>query len=158
MNTSTSFNTSKLITIVIAVAVVVGSGAFYGGMKYGQNTAATQGARGLANLTPEERQARMQQFGSAGLAGGSPRGTTRGGGGFTAGEIISKDDKSITVKLNDGGSKIIFLTGTTPVTKNVSGTSQDLAIGKQVSVTGTANQDGSISAQSIQVRPDLPSK
>ncbi len=148
---------NKFIKIVIG-AVIIGSVAFYGGMKYGQSNSPTGGSAGLSqgnfqnlqNLSPEERQARLQQFG-AGTNGA--RGTRTNGGGFTSGEIITKDDKSITVKLQDGSSKIIFYSGTTEVGKSVNGTSADLEVGKTVSVNGTTNSDGSITSQSIQIRP-----
>jgi len=134
---------NKLITIVIATAIVVGSGAFYGGMKYAENKAVSN------------RQQRIQQFGGSGtgsLNGGSGNRTA---GGFTTGEIISKDDKSVTVKLRDGGSKIVFLSGSTEVTKSVNGTLVDLEVGKNISVNGTANSDGSVTAQTIQLRSNL---
>lgn len=146
---------NKVITIVIAVAVVVGGGAFYGGMKYAQSKA-PQGRLSQAdfqNLSPEERQQRIQQLGAnaGGFRGGS--GGNRSGGGFTAGEIISKDDKSVTVKLQDGGSKIIFLSDSTQITKSATGALSDLEVGKNISVNGTANSDGSVTAQNIQLRP-----
>ncbi|KKS39844.1 MAG: hypothetical protein UV04_C0035G0003 [Candidatus Gottesmanbacteria bacterium GW2011_GWA2_42_16] len=150
---------NKLIAIVIATAVVVGGGAFYGGMKYAQSKA-PQGRlsqadfQNLQNFSPEERQQRLQELGAN--AGGF-RGGQRGGnaGGFTTGEIISKDDKSVTVKLRDGGSKIVFLSDSTEITKSAAGTLSDLEVGKNISVNGTANSDGSITAQSIQLRPNL---
>lgn len=86
--------------------------------------------------------------------GAGPGGQRMGGqagGGFTAGEIISKDERSITVSLPEGGSRIIFITESTPVQKSAAGTLADLAVGTQVVVTGSANQDGSISAQSVQI-------
>ncbi len=134
---------NKNITIIIIGIIVVGSGSFYGGMMYAQNKDVTTS---LASS-----QARQSQRGAT---GGIMRGT-RNGGGFSAGQIISKDDKSITLKLQDGGSKIIFFTSTTPVTKSVDGSAQDLTIGKEAVITGTSNQDGSISAQSIQLRSAL---
>ena len=112
----------------------------------GQNTAAF---RNFTDLSPEERQARTQQF--SGNTGGT-RGM-RAGGGFVSGEIIAKDDKSITVKMPDGGSKIIFYSDNTEIGKFVSGVVSDLAKSKTVSVTGQANSDGSITAQSIQIKP-----
>src|SRR3989338_2216675 len=150
---------NKLIAIVIATAVVVGGGAFFGGMKYAES----KSPRGrvsqadLQNLSPEERQQRLQELGAnagAGFRGGAGGGQ-RGGSGFTAGEIISKDDKSITVKLSDGGSKIVFLSDSTTVSKMTDGTKSDLEIGKQVTVNGSTNSDGSVTAQSIQLRPNL---
>ncbi len=143
---------NKLITIVIAVAVVVGGGAFYGGMKYAQSQAPQRNAQGFQNLSPEERQQRIQQFGGS---GGGNRGA---GGGFTSGEILSKDDKSITIKMRDGGSKIIFYSDTTEVGKFVNGTLSDLEIGKTVSVNGKTNSDGSVTADSIQLRPTIPTQ
>lgn len=153
----------KLVPVIIAVAVVVGGGAFFGGMKYAESKSpAGRFAQGgnlpadLQNLSPEERQQRLQELGAngGGFRGGMGMGGQRAaGGGFTAGEIISKDDKSVTVKLQDGGSKIIFLSDSTEITKSAAGTLSDLEVGKNISVTGTANSDGSVTAQNIQLRP-----
>jgi len=68
-----------------------------------------------------------------------------------SGEIISMDDKSITIKLTDGGSKIIFLSDTTSIGKMTEGTIADLEVGKKITTSGTANNDGSITAKSIQI-------
>ena len=149
---------NKLISIVIAVSVAVGGGAFYGGMKYAQSQASPgrlshADFQNLRNLSPEERQQRLQQFSANGGGSRGSLGGNRGaGGGFVSGEVISKDDKSITLKLQDGGSKIIFFSGSTGVTKSAIGTTTDLVVGKNVSVTGIANPDGSLTAQSIQLR------
>jgi len=154
MNTSTSFSTSKLVAIVITTAVVVGGGAFYGGMKYAEskNPRGQFSRADFQNLSPEERQQRLQEFGTNGGAGF--RGRTSGGqrGEFTAGEIIAKDDKSVTVKLQNGGSKIVFLSDSTEITKSVAGALSDLEVGKNIIVNGTANSDGSVTAQTIQLR------
>jgi hypothetical protein len=74
------------------------------------------------------------------------------GGGITGGEIISKNTTGVTIQLQAGGSKIILISNSTPVTKTISGTLDDLVIGKQISVTGTTNADSSITATSIQIR------
>jgi len=150
---------NKLIAIVIATAVVVGGGAFFGGMKYAESKSprgrlSQADFQNLQNLSPEERQQRLQELGAnaGGFRGGSGGGQ-RNGGGLTSGEIISKDDKSVTIKLRDGGSKIVFLSDSTEIWKSTAGALSDLEIGKNISVNGTANSDGSITAQTIQLRP-----
>ena len=133
-----------LVGFVIAV-VVVGAGAFYGGMKYDQSKSSQS----------------KNSFGAQG--GPTTRGTGQGrggnrlaGGGFVNGSIIAKDDKSVTVKTADGGSKIIFLSGSTQIMKSVDGSTVDLTVGKNVIINGSANSDGSLTAQSIQLRPAPP--
>jgi hypothetical protein len=145
----------KIITTVIIV-IVVGAGAFYGGMKYGQSKAKAGGnfsPQNLQNMTPEQRQQMLQQSRGA----GGNQGTSNGASGSSVnGDIISKDDKSITVKLRDGGSKIVFYSGSTSIGKTATGTPDDLAVGTEVIVNGSTNSDGSLTAQNIQVRPNLP--
>jgi hypothetical protein len=131
----------KFIWGIVGIIVLVV--VFYGGMVYGKGQTP-------ANTTPTA------------FSGGA-RGT-RGAGAFsgaTIGQIISKDATSITVQLmtvgagstTPVGSKIVFLDSNTKITKQTSGTMSDLAVGTNVSVTGTANTDGSISAQAVQIRP-----
>lgn len=138
---------NKITLVAISTAIIiVGAGSFYGGMRYDQN----KNFASLNKNTP-----RFQQFGS--------NSNSRPGmqnGGLVTGDIISQDAKSVTVKLRDarlpdgqGGSKIIFLSASTSISKMVEGLSQDLKIGQQITATGTTNQDGSITAQSIQIRP-----
>jgi hypothetical protein len=135
----------NIVNIVIAV-IVAGGASFYAGMHYTQSKAVSPA--NFANMTTEERQALRGQFGN----GGGTRGGRMMGGESAGGEIIAKDASSITMKLRDGGSKIIFLSSTTPITKTASGTPADLIVGTQVSAMGTANPDGSITAQSVQIR------
>lgn len=145
---------NKIVSIIAGIAIIVGGGSFYGGMKYGQsrNLASNQQNRGnFANLSPEERQARAQQFGAGGQRG--TRGTGGGNTGFASGEILSKDDKSVIIKLRDGGSKIIFVSNSTSIAKSVKGSSGDINVGEQITAIGSANTDGSIIAESIQIRP-----
>jgi len=143
----------KKLILFIIVLIIVGAGAFLGGIKYQQNKISSQ-RTSFQNLSPEERQQRLWELGAnagAGFRGGAGNGQ-RSGGGFTAGEIIAKDDKSITVKMQNGGSKIVFLSDSTEVMKSAAGALSDLEVGKNIIVNGTANSDGSITAQAIQLR------
>jgi hypothetical protein len=131
----------KTIIVAVVVAVVFAAGGFYGGMQYAEANKQTSFSR--------------NNFNGQNLPSGNASqraGARMGGGGFVAGEIISKDDKSITLKVSDGGSKIIFYSDSTEIQKSIKGSSSDLEMGKMISVGGTANQDGSITAKTIQAR------
>lgn len=124
----------KLLPIII-VAIIVVAGTFYGGMLYGKGKS-SQGPR---------------QFEGAGI-GFQNREQVNRGGSFTGGEIIAIDNESVTVKIQDGGSKIIFFSDSAKITKSADGVLSDLKVGENIMVTGSANQDGSVTAQTIQIR------
>lgn len=149
---------NKNIIIPVVVGIAMAGAGFFGGMQFQKSKAINP--QNFANLTPEQRQQMFQGRGGqmgGGFAGGRANGGQPGGAGaFTAGEIINKDDKSITVKMPDGGSKIVFYSNTTAVGKTAQGTASDLAVGGQVTITGSANSDGSVTAQNIQIRPNAP--
>jgi hypothetical protein len=135
---------NKIIIISAIIAILVGGGAFYSGMRYEQSKAAT----GLN----AQGSGRFQGMRANGAVGNQPGGN-RAVGGNVLGEIIKQDNKSVTLKLLDGGSKIIYYTDTTNVSKTASGTKADLIVGENVSVVGTTNSDGSVIAQTVQIRP-----
>ena len=51
------------------------------------------------------------------------------------------------------GTKIVLVDSSTQITKTVAGTAGDLSVGTSVTISGSANSDGSITAQNIQIRP-----
>lgn len=143
---------NKCIAIAVIIAVVVGGGAFYGGMKYAQSQAASQvatrGQGGFGGGAGGQGRA----AGAGGQRGAGAAGAN-GGGGFSGGQITAKDDTSITIKTRNGSSQIVFYSPSTTVDKSVAGSASDLSIGQQVTVNGTANPDGSLAATNIAVRP-----
>jgi len=148
----------KKTILFLIIALFIGVGSFYGGTKYGQkNNSSKNKIPNFQNMSAEERQQAFQQF-----RGDNTQGGRRIGGGgqnrgaFLSGEIISKDDKSVTIKLRDGGSKIVFFSDSTAIGKTTDGTIADLETGKQAIINGKDNPDGSITAESIQIRPNLP--
>lgn len=120
---------------VIAVGALLVAAAFYGGMQVG--AARTDGPAEFGGMPPGMERAGMM----------------RGAGGFVAGDILSTDGETITVRLQDGGSKILYWSDATAILTGAEGSSADLVTGARVTVTGTANDDGSVTATSIQVRP-----
>jgi len=112
--------------------------AFFGGYKYA--TAKSIGA-------PIQARGQFAQ----GLQGGARGG--RFGAGATFGQIVSKDDQSITVSLQSGGSRVVFLSASTTISKMSAGSAADLVVGQGVAVTGTQNSDGSVTASSVDLRP-----
>jgi len=140
---------AKKILPIIVLVIVVGGAAFYGGMKYAQNKASSGFVRedleNLRNLSAEERQQRLQELGMGG------RTMMQAEAGFVNGEIITRDEQSITVELPDGGSKIIFFSESTKITKSVDGTGDDLKEGEQAFVSGKENSDGSYTATDIRI-------
>lgn len=133
----------KKVLPIIVTAVIVGVAAFYGGMVYGKGSGMSSPQGGFQNFR-----------GASGTGAFGGRGGGRGGfGGATIGQIIGKDDKSITLQTMDGSSKIVFYSGSTQVMKSVAGTPNDLVSGEQVVVMGSANSDGSVTAQNVQIRP-----
>ena len=159
---------NKSVITTIVVAIIVGAVGFFGGMKYGENKALTPAY--LAGLSQTQRaqimaSARGTTTGGAAAGGAGRRGGAgggfgggAGGAGFTTGQILKQDSQSITIQLPNGqGSKTVYYSTSTQIQKTVAGQVSDLTTGQQVIVTGTANNDGSLTATTIQVRPPMPS-
>jgi hypothetical protein len=140
----------QLIAGLLIGLIVGGAGSYVVATKFMRQSSRSGN---FANLSPEERQARSQQFG--GTQGSSRAGMGRFGGA-AQGEIIAKDDTSITVKLQDGGSRIVYLSASTTVARSTEGNLSDLTVGENVIVFGSAGSDGTVTAQSVQIRPSVP--
>src|SRR5438552_16942130 len=106
----------KMILITVAVAIIAAGAGFFGGTKFGVTQAASQ-----------RDQFRMMNGQNGGRFGGM-------GGRGVIGEIVSKDDKSITVKMADGSTKIVLFSDSTSINKATEGTKDDLKEGVRVAV------------------------
>lgn len=120
--------------IAIIVAIIVGVGAFYGGMKYQQSKMPNLQGRFPGNPQGQNGQQRTSQ-------GLRP----------VTGTILSLDENSLTVKLVDDSSKIILLTKNSLINKTEEGSKEDLTEGTEIMVFGQENSDGSLTAQNIQI-------
>ncbi len=139
--------------VVGLVALLVGaSGGFFGGMQYQKSQAPTFNRGQFGASTG---------FGGNGTNGGMMSGRAGGVGGAGGrgsfrpvnGEIISTDDKSITVKLTDGSSKIVMLSDKTSINKADTVSKDQLTVGTKVAVFGSEDTAGTVTAQNIQVNP-----
>jgi hypothetical protein len=126
------------LAITILVAVLVGAGGFYGGMQYEKSKVGSASNAQFAGAG-----GRGQGAGRLGQAGRNSFGRP------VTGEIISQDASSITVKLQDGSTKIVNLTDKTTINKSSTASKTDLTSGQQVTAFGAANSDGSINAQMV---------
>lgn len=73
-------------------------------------------------------------------------------GSSVMGQVSAVTGNSLTIALPNGGSEIVFYSTSTPIMKSVEASSSALAAGQDVVVVGTANSDGSVTADSIQLR------
>lgn len=148
---------SMTIIIVAVVALAIG---FYGGGQYQLSKNKGNSNRVAGNIP-------------SGFPGGSgqPGSGKTGGSQPISGEITALDSSSLTVKTQDGSSKIILFSSSTKINKTSEGSESDLVKGEQVTIMGTTGTDGTVTAQSISVgerimlqqgmvgdRQDLPQK
>jgi hypothetical protein len=126
----------NLITIIIVI--IVGVGAFFGGMQYQKSQ--------VPSFATGQGEYRQRMMGQGQQGQGQTFRPVRG-------DVLSTDNNTLTVKLQDGSSKIVILSGNTTYMKEASATKEDLKTGNTVMVTGTSNSDGSVTAQSVQINP-----
>jgi len=147
MNSPAGGKSKHMIMMVVAmlvVAVVCGGVGYKIGGKVSQVKRFVQ----FGQMTGGQGgQARLRQ-GSSGQA--------RTGGRAINGEILSVDDKGVTVKSADGSSKIVLMSDKTVVNKAEVAKVTDLKTGDKVMVFGTENSDGSVSATNVQLNPIAP--
>lgn len=135
--------TKNNITVVaLVITVLAGGGGFFAGMQYQKSQRSSQFAQFRDGQRPNGQN-------------GQALNGQRGGFRPVTGQVISTDDKSITVKLADGSSKIVLYSDSTQISKADTAQKTDITEGANVAVFGTENSDGSVTAQNIQLNPEF---
>ena len=129
---------NNLIIGLIITLIIGGAVGFLGGMQYQKSQ------------RPTFAGSQFRQDGTGNFPRGN--GDTQAMRPVT-GKILSTDNNSITVKMHDGNTKIVILSDSTSINKAATGIKADLKTGEAIAVFGTANSDGSVTAQSIQLNP-----
>ncbi len=151
----------SLNMVTIGLMLIIGIGAFFGGMKYQQSKTPFNlnqfsgnpfGGRGQFGDRGGNNQAGGTRDGTGNQSGVGQR---RMGNGQIVGEITSVADNSITVKMTDGSSKIVILGNNTKVSKSTEVQKSELKAGVKVAVFGTPNTDGSVTGSNIELDPAL---
>jgi len=119
----------------ILVAVISLAVGFYAGSFYQKN----------------QQQQRFSQFGARGFSGQNQASRFGGGSRPVSGQIIKKEADSITVKTQNGSTRIVFFTDKTNIGKTTKAEISDLKENETVFIVGQENSDGSITAQNIQI-------
>ena len=128
-----------LVHIIWAVVAIV---LFVGGSFYGKS------------MAPAGFASRGGTFASSTRARFTGSRTGVGAGmGVVSGQILSLASSSFTVQLSNGNSQAVFYSSSTSVMKPTPAPVSALMAGTMVMIDGTENSDGSLTAQSIQVRP-----
>jgi hypothetical protein len=126
------------ILISIVLIIVAAAGGFFGGMMFQKNQAPSlSGATGRGNFAG--------RFG--GQAGQNAAFRP------VRGQVLDMSANSLTVKMSDGSTKIVVLSSSTAFMQSTKAALTDVKTGDTVNVVGTANSDGSVTAQDIQINP-----
>lgn len=134
---------NKTILTAVIVAVVAGGAGFAAGRLIG--------TRGQPPFGDRQFGAGAERFGQS-TGPGTEQREFRQGMQQAVGEVLSLDATGFTLTLPGGGSRIVLVPATAAVTTAASASLQDIVVGSQVSVTGITNDDGSITANSLQLR------
>ena len=135
-------NKNKNIAVACLV-LIVAAGAFFAGTIYQKNQ------KPGSTQVSDSSTTGFNRGGGQGFTPGSGS-SFRGGG--TSGTIASISGSTITVTATDGSTKTITLGDSTTITKSQTMAESDLAAGQTVTVMGTTNSDGSVTARNITIR------
>jgi hypothetical protein len=145
---------NRMTTIVLGILliVVIVGGSFYGGMVYGKNQAQQElPVMGEYEGMPAGRGRFGGQPGT--LPGANAGQMERAQGGSLFGEIESIGNGEMTITDQSGQRVKIYVTDTTLIQKQAEAALADLEEGETVIISGSQDEDGNITARSLQVAP-----
>jgi len=142
------------IAIAVVVALLLAGGSFAAGMTVGKGSA----NEATASASPSGTTGRGALTGRVGQGGAGGSGAF--GGQAMAGRIISVNDGSITIEVRQGGaqgasptvtSQIVLVGSSTRIVKTVESDIKlsDLKANDQVTIVGTTDASGNLSATAI---------
>ena len=142
------------IAIAVVVALLLAGGSFAAGMTVGKGSA----NEATASASPSGTAGRGALTGRVGQGGAGGSGAF--GGQAMAGRIISVNDGSITIEVRQGGvqgasptvtSQIVLVGSSTRIVKTVESDIKltDLKANDQVTIVGTTDASGNLSATAI---------
>jgi len=131
-------NKNTIIVVAVVLIIIAAAGGFFGGMMYQKNQTSSLAGAGRGSY--------------AGRFGGQ---SGQGAAAFrpVRGQVLSMDANSLTVKLSNGSTEIVVLSSSTAFMQSTKAALSDVKTGDTVNVVGTANSDGSVTAQQVQINP-----
>lgn len=135
-------NKNMIMVVAIVLIILAGAGGFFGGMMYQKNQSSPLGAMGTNGARNGNYAARFGQNGQN-AANFRP----------VRGQVLNMNTNSLTVKLSNGSTQIVVLSASTAFMQSTKAALNDVKTGDTVNVVGTANSDGSVTAQQVQINP-----
>lgn len=128
--------TKKNLTVVlVVVGLVTALIGFWGGTYYQKNQQSTDFVG--------------QMNGQQDTDSSSQQMTRNQAGGLVSGEITSISESSITIKTEDGSSKLVVYSDSTTISKTAEVSIDDLEVGDEANIMGDEDSDGIVTAQTI---------
>jgi hypothetical protein len=126
-------NKNMMVLVAVILIVVAGAGGFYAGLQYQKSQPRNTG-----------------QFVGRGFGLGNGQGQRSAP---VRGQVLSIGTGTITVKQQDGTTKLVVVSSSTVFLKTQTAALSDLKSGDTVMAVGNSNSDGSLTASDIQINP-----
>lgn len=121
---------TKKIILVAIIALIIGGGLGYFGKALVSNHHKTTGlyhkGRMLANKKKKSKGA--------------------------TGTVVSDSNNTVTIKLNNGSTEIVYLNSNTSYSKITPASSSNITTGTKITALGTKNTNGSLNAKTVHIQ------